>query len=365
MKTDLELTNKIEAYLRGELSAAEQAEFDQLRASNPAIDQEVVEHKNFMKQMAEYGERDQLAANMNAIHEQLDIAALKDEALPQTVQIRSLWKKYRINTAIAASVAMIAVLSTMLSTGYFSKTVSTNYSALRREINNIKRSQNAIIKNINTKPPVKGPSDPVHFGGTGFALSADGYVVTNYHVIKDADSVYIQNTKGESFKVKQIYANPAYDIAILQIIDPNFKALPSLPYSFKKSASDLGENVYTIGFPREEEVIGKGYLSSRTGFNGDSVAYQVDIPVNPGNSGGPLLDSKGNIIGIISGKQTQSDGAAFAIKSKYLLETLEAIPAEALENNKLVFNKKNTLSTLSHTDQIKKLQDYIFMVKVY
>ncbi len=363
MKSDLELTNQIEAYLRGELSSAEQAEFDQLRASNPDIDHKVVEHQNFTKQLSEYGNRRQLAANMDAIHQQLDIIGLKDEVLPKTVQIRNLWKKYRVNTAIAASIAMIAVLSTMLSTGYFSKTISTNYSALRREINNIKRSQNALIKNINNKP-VKGPSDPGHFGGTGFALSSNGYVVTNYHVIKDADSVYIQNTKGESFKVKQVYVDPAYDIAVLQIVDPNFKTLPSLPYSFKKATSDLGENVYTIGFPRDDQVIGKGYLSSRTGYDGDSVAYQVDIPVNPGNSGGPLLDNRGNIIGIISGKQTQSDGAAFAIKSKYLLKALEAIPKDLLED-KLVLNKKNTLSNLSPTDQIKKLQDYIFMVKVY
>ncbi|HYK76560.1 MAG TPA: S1C family serine protease, partial [Daejeonella sp.] len=168
----------------------------------------------------------------------------------------------------------------------------------------------------------------------------------------------------ESFKAKQVYVDPAYDIAVLHITDSNFKSFQSLPYTFKKSASDLGEDVYTIGFPRDERVFNKGYLSSLTGFAGDTLSYQVDISVNPGNSGGPLLDNKGNVIGIINGKQTQAEGAAFAIKSNYLLRSLASIPQDSLED-RLVLNKKNSLAGLSRTDQIKKLKDYIFMVKVY
>ena len=105
-------------------------------------------------------------------------------------------------------------------------------------------------------------------------------------------------------------------------------------------------------------------MSSRTGYAGDTLAYQVSIPVNPGNSGGPLLDSYGNVIGIISGKQTHFDGAAFAIKSKFLLKSLETISQEALDT-KLVLSKKNMLAGLDRKDQIKKLQNYIFMVKAY
>ncbi|WP_423147345.1 trypsin-like peptidase domain-containing protein [Rubrolithibacter danxiaensis] len=362
----MELLERIEAYLRGEMSERERAEFEQQRRSDFELDHMVISHMNFLKQLEEAGEMRQLSSRMNEIHSSLDIDALKKEILPQPSVIKTLWNKYRMNAAVAASVAIIAVLATMLTTGFFSKNNAnnSNYSALRREINKIKKSQHALINNIkedNNLPP----SDPGEFGATGFALSENGYVVTNFHVIKGADSVYVQDTKGRSYKVKLIHQNPAYDIAVLQIIDPDFKSLNTLPYTFKKNITDLGERVYTMGFPKDNPVYGEGYLSSSTGYANDTLAYQVSIPVNPGNSGGPLLDSKGNIIGVITGKQMQSDGVAFATKSDYLLKAIEEIPEDSLDQ-KLVLNKRNNgLNGLKRTDQIKKLQNYIFMVKVY
>lgn len=363
MKSDLELINLIDAYFKGELNGSDLSDFELRRKADPTFDMKVVEHHNFILTLSEYGSRIKLSSDMNVIHESLDIQAIKNEVAPEAPRVVRLWKKYRVNTAIAATVAFIAVSGTLLSTGYFSKAISTNVNLLRREINSIKRSQNALIKNINDKPS-KGPADPGEFGGTGFALSSNGYVVTNFHVIKGADSVYVQNSDGEAFKVKLIYIDPTYDLAVLQIIDPGFEKLASLPYTFKKTPSDVGEDVFTIGFPRDEQVLGKGYVSAKNGFAGDTVAYQVSIPVNPGNSGGPLLDNRGNVIGIINGKQALLDGAAFAIKSSYILKSIEAIPQDSLDE-KLVVNKRNTLSGLSRKDQFKKLEPYIYMVKVY
>ncbi|SDM59699.1 Trypsin-like peptidase domain-containing protein [Daejeonella rubra] len=363
MKSDIELTNQIDAYLRGELTDSEIADFEKKRVEDPAFDIKVVEQQNLVLHLTDYADRMKLSSEMNAIHESLDIYDLKSQVAPEAPIIRRMWKKYRINTAIAATVALIAVSGTLLSTGYFSKTISTNVSLLRREINSIKKSQNALIKNINDKPST-GPANPGQFGGTGFALSSNGYVVTNYHVVQGADSVYVQNSEGEAFKAKMIYIDPTYDLAVLQITDPAFKDLDILPYTFKKTVSDVGEDVFTIGFPRDDQVFGKGYLSSKNGYAGDTVAYQVSIPVNPGNSGGPLLDNRGNIIGIINGKQTQVDGAAFAIKSTYILKSIEAIPQDSLDQ-KLIISKRNSLSGLSRKDQFKKLEPFVYMVKVY
>ena len=363
VKSDIELTNQIDAYLRGELTESELIDFENKRIKDPAFDIKVVEHHNLLNHLSDYANRLKLTSEMNVIHESLDIFTLKNEVAPDAHIIKRLWKKYRVNTAIAASVALIAVCGTLLSTGYFSKSISTNVSLLRREINSIKKSQNALIKDINDKPS-KGPVNPGQFGGTGFALSSNGYVVTNYHVVQGADSVYVQNSDGEAFKAKMIYIDPAYDLAVLQIIDPAFKDLDVLPYSFKKSASDVGEDVFTIGFPRDDQVYGKGYVSAKNGYAGDTVAYQVSIPVNPGNSGGPLLDNRGNVIGIINGKQTMVDGAAFAIKSTYILKSIDAIPQDSLDE-KLTLSKRNNLSGLSRKEQFKKLEPFIYMVKVY
>lgn len=365
----MKMTDQIEAYLRGEMTEREKAEFEKLRATDPLLDQQVVAHQTFIEQLKDYGNKHTLISEMNAIHETLDMQAIKDEVLPKSLIVRKLWDKYRMNAAVAASVALLAVFSTLFSTGYFSKrnALVSGYNALRREMSKevdrkIQRSKKELMQNIKAHS-MQGPVNPGEFSGTGFALTASGYIVTNNHVIVDADSIYVQDNNGNSYKARKVYAQPQYDIAVLQIIDKNFASLKSLPYTFKKSAADLGENVYTLGFPREELVLGTGYVSSRTGYKGDTVQYQIDIPVNSGNSGSPLLDTKGNVLGIISGKENNVDGASFAVRSKYLIEVLNDAPEDIKIN--LELNKKNSLSGLSRKDQIKKIQDYVFMVKVY
>ena len=365
MKSEFELISQIDAYFKGELTPDELAAFELLRRENQVIDHKVVEHQSFINQLTDYNQRKELMASMDSIHQTLDVKTMVDDALPNFVIVKRLWNKYRINSAIAASIALITVFATLLSTGYFSKLDSSDYvEYLGRKIEGLQKSQNAIINDISKTKSSRGPVNAAQYGGTGFALTKNGYLITNSHVIKGADSIYVQNSAGDSYKVKVIYEDPKYDIAILHIVDPEFTSLGNLPYIFKKSGADLGEDVYTLGFPRDEQVLNKGYVSSLTGYKGDTVAYQVDIPVNFGNSGGPLLDNKGNVVGIINAKQKRADGASFAVKSKYLLQALDSIPEESLED-KLVLNTRNSLKGLSRTDQIKKIQDYVFMVKVY
>ncbi|MEO5910494.1 MAG: serine protease [Pelobium sp.] len=362
MKSELDLIKRIEAYLFQEMTEEEIQAFDKERKSNAALDHKVVEHLDFLKAIKSFGEKKDLKIAMNAIHDELDIESLKAELLEKPSFVVTMWSKYKRNLAVAASVAIVFTLITLLSTGQFNKEQhGSSYSELKRDMETIKRSQSALIRNINSSPQ---PSDKSQFGGTGFALSSNGYIVTNYHVVKGADSIYVQNNKGESFKVQTIYIDPTFDIAVLQVSDPAFKDLAALPYTFKKTSANLGEDVFTFGYPKDDVVIGKGYLSSATGFGGDSIAYQISIPVNPGNSGGPLMDTRGNVIGIVSGKQTQADGAAFAVKSDFLLKAINNIPQDSLKQ-KLVLNKRNTLGGLNSLQQYKKMKDYIFIVKVY
>ena len=364
MVSELDLIKRLESYLLHEMDEQGRLTFEEERNTNAAFDQKVVEHIEFLKSIKNFGETKALKSAMNSIHEEIDILSLKEDVVERKTKIAELWNKYKRNLAIAATVAILTTLGTLFSTGQLTNSNDNpSYSALKRDMETIRKSHNALVRNINSSKASKSIA-PSQFGGTGFALTSTGYIVTNYHVVQGADSVYIQNNKGESFKTQTVYVDPSYDIAVLYINDPAFENLGNLPYTFKKSLADLGEDVFTIGYPRDEVVLGKGYLSARTGFGGDSIQYQVSIPVNPGNSGGPLFDSKGNVIGVISGKQNQTDGAAFAIKSDYILKAVESIDQDSMKN-KIVINKKNTLASLSKTQQIKKMQDYIFMVKVY
>ncbi len=367
MKNEQEFIRLVDAYLNGEMEDAERLAFERYCKENVSAAEQLATHRLFLQQLKEHADR-------VAFKNTLFAAAARYHAVQGSVTERgeplivTLWNKFKVNSLVAASVAIVAVFSTLWLSGYY-KTIektSTNYSALRRDMNDVKKNvnaQNAVIRNINSDKR-RDDRSTSNFGGTGFIISANGYVVTNYHVVRGADSVHLQNTKGESFKAKVIYIDPTHDLAMLRINDSTFAPLRSAPYTFKEVPSELGEDVYTIGYPRDEVVYGQGYLSSRTGYAGDTTAYQISIPVNPGNSGGPVLDSKGNVIGIISGKQTGIDGASFAIKTEALLKSIAAVPADSLESE-LTINKKNALGGMKRTEQVKKIQDYVYLVKVY
>ncbi|WDF56993.1 S1 family peptidase [Mucilaginibacter sp. KACC 22063] len=364
---DRHLHEDIERYLKGEMSREERISFDALRKENKAIDREVNEHRQFVGMLKQYNERRELEQRLNAIHQEIDVQALKEEVTVHPNFIVKLWRNHHSKISVAASIAIFAMLGTLFFTGYF-RGNNSNYTQLRAELNNVKqrtdRLSHATTSLKNDLEKGRRVTDPAKFGGTSFMISPNGYLVTASHVVNGADSVYVQNDAGEAYHARVIYTDPRYDVALLKIDDTTFKAAAALPYSIKKADSELGEDVLTLGYPGNSLVIGSGYVSSANGFRDDTTAYQVSIPVNPGNSGAPLLDNKGNVIGFISGKERQVEGAAFAIKSQYLLKAIHSIPADSVAK-KININSKNTLASLSRKDKIKKMKNYVYQVKVY
>jgi S1-C subfamily serine protease len=362
--SDNEILEQIERYLKGEMTRQERAVFEILRSENAEVNDKVAEHKHFTNLIKQYGERLELEKRLDALHNEIDVEALEDELKIHPSFIVRMWRNHHSKISVAASIAIFAVLCTLFFTGYLSNR-ETNYRVLKGEMDQIKSKtdrMNSQLSHLNNG--VNGHFNPGNFRGTGFAISANGLIVTDYHVVKDADSVYVQSADGKSYKAKVIHSEAQPDIAILQVTDPSFKTLPPLPYTFKKTEADMGENVFTVGFPADVMVLGPGYLTATTGYQDDSTSYQISIPVNPGNSGGPLVDSRGNIIGIVDAKQTNLSGAAFALKSSYLIKAIQGIPADSL-NKPLNLNAKNVLAALSRPQQIKKLQNYVFMIRVY
>lgn len=287
------------------------------------------------------------------------IVSLPSETPEQPVDKprRSYWPY----TAVAASVAIISVLATLFITQFSDRKHSAEYKALRRNVEQIQQSQQKIMADINEKE--KTEVFPAKYSGTGFLISPKGYIVTSYHVIKGADSVYIENEKWGRHKVSVLHSDPENDISILAI-EKETLALPRLlPYTVSGIEASLGEEVYTLGFPREDIVFGEGAVSALTGYRQNPGAYQVSVPVNPGNSGGPLLNAKGDLIGIISGLQTETSGAAFATKSSVLQEVISQMPVDSL-HAPIVLPRQNFLRS-SRVEQVKKWKDFVFMIRVY
>jgi serine protease Do len=357
-----QLLEVIERYLNGEMNAGERSEFEQLRKENADIDSRVIEHQQFTGLLKQYGERVILEKRLNAIHQEIDVHALSEEVIVHPSWIIQLWRNHHSKISVAASIAIFAVLGTLFFTGYLN---NSSYTELGLKVDRLDQSNQKLTKTISalSSGPKKSVT-PDKYRGTGFAITSNGLIATAYHVISGADSVYVQDASGRSFKAKVLYTEPQNDIAILKIADTTFKNFGAIPYTFKKSESDLAENVFTYGYPQDSPVYGDGRVTSSNGLNGDSIDYEISVPINPGNSGGPLFDNKGNVIGIVKAKQTRLEGVNFALKSSYLLNAIENIPSDSL-NKKPVLNTKNALANLTRVQQIKKLQNYVFIVKVY
>lgn len=216
--------------------------------------------------------------------------------------------------------------------------------------------------------PIAGKDDvkknTSEWSGTGFALK-DGFAITNYHVIENAATIAIYGINGDFHSAHSAYvvaSDKSNDIALLKIYDSHFGGFRDIPYSVKYSMAEVGEDVFTLGYPLtaamgEETKYTTGVISSRTGFQGDVSSYQISVPIQPGNSGGPLFDSKGNLIGIVNAKISSAENVSYAIKSSYLKYLVESYASSD------VIPSANTIASLSRTDQIKRLRNFVFIVK--
>ena len=130
--------------------------------------------------------------------------------------------------------------------------------------------------------------------------------------------------------------------------------------------SDVGDKVFTLGYPRTEMVYGEGSVSSLSGYSNDTSMYQISIPVNPGNSGGPLLDEQGNIIGVVRGKISSAEATGFAIKANHILQSIEENNEDSVKQDlSSLQSKKSGLKGLKRSEQIKRIHPYVFNVLVY
>lgn len=360
---DTLLLDAIERYKKGEMTPEEKIFFDELRKNNPDIDQMAVEHTFFLNELERLGERKLFKHTLDEVENTLvNEGIIAKKQLKSKAKIVYLWNRYRRTIAVAACIAAIVSIGTaVLVTIYSDKKKENNITWLKGQIEKTKEDV-AQLKKQATLPSApfitKKQFNPT-FRATGFLIDISGYIATSAHVINNANNLVIENKKGEQFIAIPVYVNKNSDLAILKVTDTSFKRNNILPYSIPKNTAELGEQIFTLGYPREEVVYGEGYLSAKSGYSGDTTSYQISISVNPGNSGGPVINKNGEVIGIISSKETNADGVVFAIKSKNIYKALEEIKTS--ESIKLP--SVATIKGIDRVHQIKNIEDCVFMVK--
>jgi serine protease Do len=360
---DNALLDAAERYIRGEMLPEEKAFFEHVRQSNPDVDQLVVEHTLFLNQFAQYGEIHRLKTQMNEVHHDLSAAGQIEQPRPAMVVV--LWNKYKRVIGVAASIAGITALAI---SGLISLLTPKVNPARLDYLSGVLAAQGTKLNNLDHKLNSAEPSATFDRGGTGFLIDGKGYLVTSAHVVKGATQIDVQNSLGE-YNARIIQLDPTADIAVLKIEDTSYHAFNGLPYGISRTDGELGEDLFTLGYPRPEIVYNKGYLSSETGFQGDTTEFQLTIAANPGNSGTPVLNNEGEVIGIVTSSQHNAQGMVFAVRSKNIFRAIDSMKADSnlqkIDSN-LVHLKIPVNSSLRGVDrrqQIKRLEDYIFIVK--
>jgi len=204
--------------------------------------------------------------------------------------------------------------------------------------------------------------------GTGFFITEDGFLITNEHVVRDSTQIRLVTSIG-FITAKVVKTDADDDIALL-------KAEGKFPFLPIKSSHDvrLGNAVLTIGFPNIglqgfSPKFAKGEIASLAGAQDNPRYFQISIPVQPGNSGGGLVDSRGNVVGIVSSKLNAATTLAasgalpenvnYAVKSSFLLSFLESVPDVSVKV------RGSTVKALGFEDAVKSAEQAAALIVVY
>ncbi len=165
--------------------------------------------------------------------------------------------------------------------------------------------------------------------GTGFLIADDGYIATNYHVVEGAKAAGVYTYDGKTHSVSLIGYNEKIDVAVLKI-QGNY------PYLDLADSDDViqAEKVIAIGNPYGLSFsVSEGIISAthREGPNGLNIYIQTTTELNSGNSGGPLIDKDGDVVGMNNFKLNNGEGLGFALESNSLEKTVNEISQEKLE----------------------------------
>jgi len=176
--------------------------------------------------------------------------------------------------------------------------------------------------------------------GTAWPV-AENYAVTSNHVVEGVDAVILYDASGLPLPATVVLRDTGNDIAVLRTSDAG-SLPPPLPLS--RAAGRLGSDVFTLGFPRVDILgrtpkLAEGIISSVNGYRDDPASYQTSVQIQPGNSGGPLLNMEGEVVGIVasmlgimrdSAEPVVVPSISYAVKVEVLQSLLQSLPEPAV-----------------------------------
>ncbi|NSW46130.1 MAG: trypsin-like peptidase domain-containing protein [Bacteroidales bacterium] len=351
----LHLFELSEKKVNGTITKEELNYLQQIFAENPELEKDFNENIRLIEELNNHAKYKIFVNNLKK-------AENTYEALKKLNQVsNNIFFRRLIQYSSVAAVSIIAVLTTLYLTGWFNYTHQIKaYKQLSNSITTISKNQKSLWNTLFNSNEI------TYLRGTAFALSDKGYLITSSHLVSDYDSVLVTNAADSSirFHAKIVLNDIEHDIAVLKITDSAFANIQRIPYIINFNyPTELGNYVYSLGFSKNSIVFGEGSISSFTGYNEDTNSFQLSIPTNPGNSGSPVFNQAGEIIGIVCGKNFEKEGSSYAVKAdilKDIIDSIKTIEPQAFNNNNY-----NYIKHLPKNKQISKIIPYIFKIEIY
>ncbi len=203
------------------------------------------------------------------------------------------------------------------------------------------------------------------WSSSGIVLSSGGYIATCNHTLPPGYHYEVDVYNGE---IKTTYlgvlvkADPTNDLAIIRVDNPYFITIGTVPFSFKMMGIKKDEKVFALGYPQLENKTSslklvEGLMRSKSGYPNDINLYKVSCALRPGQSGSPLFDNFGNLIGIMNSGDNLGLNEGYAVKISCLNNLLDVIPTPPS------MPLKTTISALSLTDKVDALTKFIVSIR--
>ena len=246
---------------------------------------------------------------------------------------------------------MSRLLFLFLAAGFWQGTLAVDYissAVIAKDVKDLKQLEKLT-------PAAKKGRTALTCSGSGFFIDVAGRVVTNHHVVKDAQEI-VMLYDGVAYSMKIVAKNSTADLALLEFdglpreLDEASANRPSPLFPKvvvrSKTPCEAGEQVFVVGYPQIglqgiESKVTKGIVSSVTGFQGEKENFQMDAPIQHGNSGGPVFDGKGELVGVAVAMLRVGQNVNYAITSAELLKFL---PREVAVSKDLGISDKSDVA---------------------
>ncbi|NOQ71543.1 MAG: hypothetical protein GQ574_06055 [Crocinitomix sp.] len=357
-------------YISGEMDAAEKSAFEERLTHSESLKKTFEEYTTFSAEIAAGGEYGAIKKELGTIHQ--DLHGRKRSKL--------FSPKFLIPVGVAATITLVFMISPWNRMNDSTMAENNIYEPLANHSNDgYGESDDALIMYEEMVTEAAGDANPdsaqadvedlllrdslaqinLSPHGTAFLISEDGFFLTSKHLIEGQKIVDLQQKGlGLTFEAEVIYSDSILDFSILKSSIKTAINFDAVPYEIVEETPELGDAVFTLGYTKKDIVYTEGVVSSETGFESDSIYFEVSLPSNAGHSGAPLFNEKGNLIGIITAHLSDKQAVTYILRPDYIQNRLDALSDSLSIDLSTNYSKKNA----STKRLIKLYRPFIFEV---